>query len=95
LAADAFDMADDFIAGESAFNFTVEVSILGDINGDSIVGILDLLALLTALMGMPGQWVDRVRQHGPMEKSILDMDPGAPGVNKAYGRRFIPVLLSR
>ncbi len=48
LAADAVDLADDFIAGESAFNFTVEVSILGDLNGDSVVGILDLLALLTA-----------------------------------------------
>ena len=48
LAADAFDMADDFIAGESAFNFTVEVSILGDLNGDSVVGVLDLLELLAA-----------------------------------------------
>ncbi len=48
LAADAFDMADDFIAGESAFNFTVEVSILGDLNGDSVVGVLDLLELLGA-----------------------------------------------
>ena len=48
LAADAVDMADDFIAGESAFNFTVEVSLLGDLNGDSVVGILDLLELLAA-----------------------------------------------
>ena len=29
---------------------------------------------LAALMAMPGQWVDRIRQRRPMQKLILDMD---------------------
>ena len=29
---------------------------------------------LQVLMGLPGQWVDRVRQRSPLTKIILDMD---------------------
>ncbi len=46
LAADAVDIADDYLAGESGVNFIVEVSILGDVNGDGSVGVSDLLILL-------------------------------------------------
>ena len=37
---------------------------------------------LTALMNMPGIWVDHVRQHRPIRKLILDMDSS---VSETYG----------
>ncbi len=39
---------------------------------------------LAALMAMPGQWVDRIRQRRPMKKLILDLDSS---VSQTYGRR--------
>ena len=56
----AADMADTFLAGEAALYFTVEVSVLGDFNGDETVDILDLLQLLKA-------W-------GPCEECPEDLD---------------------
>lgn len=46
LGAEAVDMADDAIAGESALYFTANVSLLGDLNGDEEVSLADLLLLL-------------------------------------------------
>lgn len=46
LAADAIDIAQPFFSGEAAFNLTAEVRVLGDVDGDEIVGVVDLLALL-------------------------------------------------
>ncbi|MCH7799853.1 MAG: hypothetical protein IID28_15635, partial [Planctomycetes bacterium] len=34
--------------GQGFFNFTFEISIIGDLDGDGAVGILDFLALLAA-----------------------------------------------
>ncbi len=48
LAADAFDIGKPFFAGESALNLTVEVTVLGDLDGDGTVGIVDFLLLLAA-----------------------------------------------
>ncbi len=45
---------------------------------------------LAALMAMPGQWLDRIRQRRPMKKLILDMDSS---VSETYGQRkadFLP-----
>ncbi len=39
---------------------------------------------LAALMAMPGQWVDRIRQRRPMKKLILDMDSS---VSETYGQQ--------
>lgn len=39
---------------------------------------------LDALMAMPGQWVDRIRQRRPMDKLILDMDSS---VSPTYGQQ--------
>jgi len=39
---------------------------------------------LAALMDMPGQWVDRVRQRRPINKLILDMDSS---VSETYGQQ--------
>ena len=39
---------------------------------------------LDALMAMPGQWVDRIRQHRPTDKLILDMDSS---VSPTYGQQ--------
>ena len=39
---------------------------------------------LQALMAMPGQWVDRVRQRRPFKKLILDMDSS---VSETYGQQ--------
>ena len=39
---------------------------------------------LTALMAMPGQWVDRVRQAKPIQKLILDLDSS---VSETYGQQ--------
>ncbi len=38
---------------------------------------------LAALMAMPSQWVDRIRQRRPMKKLILDMDST---VSETYGQ---------
>ncbi len=46
LSADAFDIAEPFFSGESALNVTIEVAILGDVNGDGAVDVLDLIAML-------------------------------------------------
>lgn len=46
LAADAIDIAAAFLSGTSALNLAVSVSVLGDLNGDEVVDIVDLLALL-------------------------------------------------
>ncbi len=48
LAANAVDIGDPAFAAESAFNLTVNVSVLGDVNGDEAIDIVDLLALLAA-----------------------------------------------
>ncbi len=48
LAADVFDIGKPFFAGESALNLTVEVTVLGDLDGDGTVGIVDFLLLLAA-----------------------------------------------
>ena len=39
---------------------------------------------LTALMNMPGQWVDLIRQRRPVRKLILDMDSS---VSETYGQQ--------
>ena len=39
---------------------------------------------LEALMAMPGQWVDRIRQRRPTNKLILDMDSS---VSPTYGQQ--------
>ena len=39
---------------------------------------------LAALMNMPGQWVDRVRQRRPIKKLILDIDSS---VSETYGNQ--------
>jgi len=39
---------------------------------------------LTALMNMPGQWVDLIRQRRPIQKLILDMDSS---VSETYGQQ--------
>ena len=39
------------------------------------------------LMARPGQWVDRIRQRRSLDKLILDMDPGAPGVSETDGQQ--------
>ncbi len=39
------------------------------------------------MMDLPGKWIDRVRQHRSLDKLILDLNPGAPGVSETYGRR--------
>ncbi len=46
LSADAIDIAEPFFSGESALNVTIEVAILGDVNGDGAVDVLDLIELL-------------------------------------------------
>ncbi|UCC30458.1 MAG: hypothetical protein JSU86_19945 [Phycisphaerales bacterium] len=38
-------------------------------------------------MAMRGHFIDRVRQYRSLAKLILDLNPGAPGVSQAYGRR--------
>ena len=38
-------------------------------------------------MDVPGKWIDRVRQRRSLDKLILDLNPGAPGVSETYGRR--------
>ncbi|MCZ6811598.1 MAG: hypothetical protein O7D97_06290, partial [Planctomycetota bacterium] len=45
---------------------------------------MDEADTLSALMAMPGQWVDRIRQRCPMKKLILDMDSS---VSDSCGRR--------
>ncbi len=39
---------------------------------------------LTALMNMPGQWVDLIRQRRPIQKLVLDMDSS---VSETYGQQ--------
>ena len=39
---------------------------------------------LTALMTLPGQWIDRVRQAKPIQKLILDLDSS---VSETYGQQ--------
>jgi len=39
---------------------------------------------LTALMNMPGQWTDKIRQRRPIRKLILDMDSS---VSETYGQQ--------
>jgi len=46
--------------------------------------VLTLPENLEALMAMPGQWVDRVRQRRPMKKLILDMDSS---VSETHGHQ--------
>lgn len=45
---DGIDITMPFFAGESAVNLAIDVSLLGDVNGDEVVNIIDLLALLAA-----------------------------------------------
>ncbi len=46
--SDAIDIAMPGFGGESGMNLAVDVRILGDVNGDEAVNIIDLLALLAA-----------------------------------------------
>ena len=46
--------------------------------------VLTLPDNLQALMALPGQWVDRVRQRGPFKKLILDIDSS---VSETHGRQ--------
>lgn len=46
--------------------------------------VLTLPDNLQALMALPGQWVDRVRQRKPFKKLILDMDSSA---SETYGQQ--------
>ncbi len=39
------------------------------------------------MMDVPGKWIDRAGQHRSLDKLILDLNPGAPGVSQTYGRR--------
>jgi len=32
-------------------------------------------------------WIDRAAQRRALDKLILDLNPGAPGVSQTYGRR--------
>ncbi|MBW1907213.1 MAG: transposase, partial [Deltaproteobacteria bacterium] len=44
---------------------------------------------LTALIAIPGQWVDRVRQRRPLKKLILDMDSSvSPTHGQQEGSRY-------
>jgi len=38
-------------------------------------------------MDVPGKWINRVRQHRSLDKMILDLNPGAPGVSQTDGGR--------
>lgn len=60
LAANAVDIGDPALAAESGITLTVNVSVLGDVNGDEGVDIVDLLALLAA-------W-------GPCDDCTADLD---------------------
>ena len=52
MQADAGSFIDNdvppMLAGEASFDFTFQISVVGDLDGDGTVGILDLLALLSA-----------------------------------------------
>ena len=67
LAADAFDIGKPFFAGESALNLTVEVTVLGDLDGDGHVGITDFLILL-------GNWGPCPQPCPPTCPPDLDQD---------------------
>lgn len=41
---------------------------------------------LKSLIDVPGKWIDRAGQRRSLDKLILDLNPGAPGVSKTYGR---------
>ena len=47
-------------------------------------GVLTQPENLAALMALPGQWIDRVRQVKPIKKLILDLDSS---VSETYGRQ--------
>ena len=38
------------------------------------------------MMDVPGKWIDRIRQRRALDKQILDLNPGAPGVSETDGR---------
>ena len=42
---------------------------------------------LKSLMDVPGKWIDRVRQRRFLDKLILDLNPGVPGVSETCGCR--------
>ena len=52
LQADAGSFIDDdvppMLSGEASFDFTFQISVVGDLDGDGTVGILDLLILLSS-----------------------------------------------
>ena len=45
---------------------------------------------LNSMMDAPGKWIDRAGQHHTMDKLILDLNPGRPGVSETCGRRERP-----
>ncbi len=68
LAGNAVDIGDPPLGAESALNLTVNVSVLGDVNGDEAVDVVDFLALLAA-------W-------GPCDDCTADVDgDGTVGIN--------------
>ena len=40
-----------------------------------------------SLMDAPGKWIDRDGQCRSLDKLILNLNPGAPGVSETYERR--------
>jgi hypothetical protein len=38
-------------------------------------------------MDVPRKWIDRARQRRSLDKLVLDVNPGAEGMSKTYGRR--------
>ncbi len=63
VAADGIDIAQPIFVGEAALNLTVEIAVLGDFNGDEIVDVVDLLALL-AVWGPCGACPEDLDQDG-------------------------------
>ena len=45
---------------------------------------MDEVDNLAALMAMPGQWLDRIRQRRPMKNLILDINSS---VSETYGQQ--------
>ena len=68
LSADGIDITEPLFVADSDLNIQVEVSVLGDLDGDEVVGTADLLTLLAA-------W-------GPCEDCPEDLDgDGAVGTS--------------
>jgi len=68
------------VGGRAADRHAASISQVGRFETD----VLTHLHNLAALMNMPGQWVDLIRQRRPISKLILDMDSS---VSETYGQQ--------